>query len=1087
MTYNKPLTVYKASAGSGKTFTLAIEYISLLIANPKSYENILAVTFTNKATEEMKMRILSQLYGISHRLPDSSNYMRMVMEKTGKSETEVVRNADMALSSLIHNYRCFRVQTIDAFFQGILRNLARELDLTANLRIDLNDEKIEEQAVEDLVESLETGDKVLDWIREYIDANMREELNWNVIGEIKKFGNNIFRDFYKKNSKELDILMKDEVFFSTYVKELRSIRERAKNEVSGKAKEIISILEDHSLNNYDYISYGNRGSVLSHINKVADGNFNGDEPSKRVSDCKSEPEKWAKKKTGKEKELVKLADDCLCEKLRLMEETRVRCWKNYQSATLTLKHLNQLRLLHAIAETVDEINRSNNRFQLSNTHTLLNSLVRGSDSPFIFEKAGVLLKHIMIDEFQDTSTIQWENFKVLLDNCIAQSGSHNLIVGDVKQSIYRWRSGDWKLLNNIGDEFHEEQMSILSLDTNYRSERNVVEFNNVFFEEITKATIDELTKDNIEGWEQLAKAYSSDGLRQKTNKKDRKGHVRIELFPASEYRENIMHNLILTVVDMLEKGIREKDIAILVRSNPDIQSIAERFMKERPDIKIVSDEAFRLDSSSAVNIIINALRMLVSPGDKLAKANLAKVYDKLIGHRSLSDNEMFLSGKLDNFLPKGFVCEAETLIAMPLSDLVDRIYMLFGLSSLQEQSAYVCAFHDRLDDYLRDNPSDIEAFLKEWDENLHEKTIVSDETDGIRLISIHKSKGLEFDNVIIPLCDWQLERVNTIWCGKKDVCPYNKLPIVPVDFSRNSMKGTVYENDYKEEHLQNTVDNLNLLYVAFTRAGKNLVVTGKRMSENKKSGKSGTTTSVNRSEIMEKAMENVAKNLEGSILEGLDDFKSPLRFEYGSLVVPDTHTENKVSRSRNVFTLPSVAHRMKIETFSNPVEFRQSNKSKEFVKDEDDSPTLSYVKIGNLLHKLFSSIRTIEDIAPMLKELEFEGVIYDDTVTYDDIRSRLSTALADTRVREWFSDKWKLYNECTILTKDDEGNVKEYRPDRVMSGDRQTIVVDFKFGKPREEHASQVLNYMNLLSGMGHPSVKGYVWYVLQDEIKEVN
>ena len=201
---NNRLIVYKASAGSGKTFTLAIEYISLLINNPKSYENILAVTFTNKATEEMKMRILSQLYGISKKLPDSNNYLKMVMKKTGKSENEVIKNASIALSYLIHNYNYFRVQTIDAFFQSILRNLARELDLTANLRIDLNDRQVEEYAVEELIESLEQGDKVLDWIREYIDSNISEERNWNIIGEIKKFGMNIFKDFYKEHRKELD-------------------------------------------------------------------------------------------------------------------------------------------------------------------------------------------------------------------------------------------------------------------------------------------------------------------------------------------------------------------------------------------------------------------------------------------------------------------------------------------------------------------------------------------------------------------------------------------------------------------------------------------------------------------------------------------------------------------------------------------------------------------------------------------------------------------------------------------------------------------------------------------------------------------
>lgn len=207
-----PLTIYKASAGSGKTFTLAIEYISLLIRNPKSYEQILAVTFTNKATEEMKMRIVSQLYGISLRLPDSDNYLKAVMKKTGKTESVVVERAGIALHLLIHNYNHFRVQTIDAFFQSVLRNLARELELTANLKVDLNDNMVEEQAVDELIESLDSDARVLHWIHDYIDKNIKDDLSWNVIGDIKKFGMNIFRDFYKVHADELDELMKNEKF-----------------------------------------------------------------------------------------------------------------------------------------------------------------------------------------------------------------------------------------------------------------------------------------------------------------------------------------------------------------------------------------------------------------------------------------------------------------------------------------------------------------------------------------------------------------------------------------------------------------------------------------------------------------------------------------------------------------------------------------------------------------------------------------------------------------------------------------------------------------------------------------------------------
>lgn len=1082
-TSKTPLTVYKASAGSGKTFTLAIEYISLLINNPKSYENILAVTFTNKATEEMKMRILSQLYGISKGLPDSSEYLKMVKSKTGMEEKEVIRNAGTALSCLIHDYSHFRVQTIDAFFQRVLRNLTHELDLNASLRIDLNDKQVEEQAVEEMIESLETGDKVLDWIREYIDTNIREDHGWNVISEIKKFGNNIFRDFYKKNRNELNVLLKDENFFTEYVKKLRGKSERIKKDITGKAKEILAILDSHALNNYDYISYGNKGNVLSYINKVANGNFDGGDTPKRVFDCMEEPSKWAKKKTGKEKELTELANSFLNDRLRILEDTRKKDWKDYQSAILTLRHLNQLRLLHAIDETVEKINRNANRFQLSNTQTLLNTLISDSDSPFIFEKIGARLKHIMIDEFQDTSTVQWENFKVLLKDCISQRGSRNLIVGDVKQSIYRWRSGDWKLLNNINEEFREGQMTVMALDTNYRSEQKIVEFNNVFFEEAVKNTVEELKHDEISGYEQLSRAYDTEELRQIPNKRDGNGYIRIELLPNTNYRENVMQKLLDTVDEILGAGVEENDIAILVLANNNIREIADLFMAKRPDIRLVSDKAFRLDASMAVNILVNALRVLVYPDDILAKAELAKAYRCCILHEKDTESIMLVAEDIDKMLPKEFVDGFSELVAMPITDLVDRIYKIFGLSMLEDQSAYVCTFYDCLGDFLHDNPADVARFLNEWEETLHEKTIQSDESNGIRIISIHKSKGLEFDNVIIPLCDWQLEhRDIIIWCEKKNMALYDKLPVVPIDYSKNNMAGTVYESDYKKEHLQNTVDNMNLLYVAFTRAGKNLIITGRRMSAKKKDA---SATSTNRSKVIEECLGNVAERLGNCILKGLDDEKKELFFECGTLYAPRAVSKS-IRPTPNVFTAPVKSHRINIETFHSHVEFRQSNKSREFVNGTNESPTLSYIKLGNILHELFSTIRTTDDIEPHLKELELEGIIYDDELSVEKVRSKLEKALSNRLVTEWFSGKWTLYNECTILTKDNSGNLVEYRPDRVMTDGNKTIVVDFKFGVPRAEYREQIGNYMRLISEMGHRSVCGYIWYVLRNEIVEV-
>ncbi len=889
----KALTVYKASAGSGKTFTLASEYITLVVKNPQDYKKILAVTFTNKATQEMKTRILSQLYGIAHKLPDSQAYYEQVLQKTGFPEQTIRENAAEALSLLTHHYNEFRVQTIDAFFQSVLRNLARELNLTANLRIDFNDEQVEAQAVDELINSLEEGEEVLSWIRDYIDKNIEDDKGWNVIGQIKDFGKNIFKDFYKDHKAELDKRFKDTSFFNDFITDLRRRRAQALKNLNDQAKQMLQKIREANVDNQNLFNNKSRG-IYPYIVKLAKGTPSDNDAPKYVNTCIENASKWPSGSCSADEKatIIELASASLCNDLKLLEKYRTEGWKEYQSSNLTLKHLSQLRLLHAISEAVDEINKDTNRFMLSNTQSLLSTLMKDSDTPFVFEKMGAYLKHIMIDEFQDTSTIQWNNFRKLLDNCMAQIESHNLIVGDVKQSIYRWRQGDWKLLNNIEHEFSNEQIKIEPLDTNYRSEENIIRFNNAFFTQAVVQTVKELESDEIKGASQLIEAYKE--IEQKPRKDNGKGCVRIKLFHydktvSAEYKESVLNELIDNVRQLLERGYKQKDIAILARSKTVIPDIVDKFQSEfGADVSLVSDEAFQLDASLAVNVIIAALRLLTHPDDKLTESKLVKLYQQQVMQTDKDNNALFVDGgkiELKSFLPSGYIDKFESLLRLSLVDLVDEIYSLFNLGCLEGQSAYVCTFYDTLNEYLRDHPADIDDFIEEWEDTLSSNTIQSDEVDGIRLITIHKSKGLEYDNVLIPFCDWELEKTNgnTIWCpGDNKEKPYGELPLIPIDFSKK-MLGTVFEDDYKEEHLQNIVDNMNLLYVAFTRAGKNLFITGKKASKSTLTNLQNGNTATDRSQIIQLVIDNLAKELSGATLDDAGD-KEPICFEFGTLM-----------------------------------------------------------------------------------------------------------------------------------------------------------------------------------------------------------
>ena len=1046
----KPLIVYKASAGSGKTFRLTVEYLKLLVQNPYAFRQILAVTFTNKATAEMKSRILSQLYGIWRQQEASQGYMDKVCEELDVSPAFASERAGIALHQLLHNYSYFRVETIDSFFQCVLRNLAHELELTANLRVGLNDVQVEEQAVDQLIESLQATDLLLQWLMKYIMDSISDDRSWNVIGQIKKFGKTIFRDFYKEKSHQLEVLNDNKDFFDTYTRTLREKRDEAKEQMTKFADMFFDILKAEGLQVEDFVR--KTTGPCSVFLKIQRGEFSADILNNTVKEASEDPAKWYTKTSNKGQHIHAVAENQIIPLLRTVIKEQPVLYKQYKSAELTLRHLSQIRLLGSIENKVRELNHNANRFLLSDTQQLLHELIKDSDSPFVFEKIGTHLEHIMIDEFQDTSTVQWANFKVLLEEAMSHEGSSNLIVGDVKQSIYRWRSGDWRLLANIQDQFQNasQRLEELPLNTNYRSLPNIIRFNNAFFTEAAR-------QENVGAYDDVSQKWNE--------KKPLEGRVDIQLLPSEDYQQQTLDLLVAHISDLLSEGVAPKEIAILLRSNANISVIANYLIAEMPGVNIISDEAFRLDASPAVQVIIQALRALTHPDDQITRAFLSKAY----------------SGNINGSLPEEF---DSSLLLLPLYDLVERIYSLFHIDQMENQSAYLCTFYDHVLNYIGEKSTDVNGFLKEWDTNICSKTIQCSDVNGIRILSIHKSKGLEFNHVIIPFCDWRMELPDVLWCEPKEE-PFMKLPLAAIDYSEKGMQGTIYQEYYNTEHAQNVVDNLNLLYVAFTRAVESLYVIGKRK------GKSS------RSELIEKVLPVI--DLEDTEISGLDDESQPILFSFGTLNIQHStlnikhqpsdiqhqpsHIQHQTS-TYNPFTQTSTIIPVDIETFSLKTSFKQSNLSKDFVNADDEELTQqsNYIKMGNILHNVFAHIRTTKDIDTALQQMEMDGIIYDTQLTREKIKSMIVKRLSNPRVAQWFTPAWRLYNECTILLPTGE----ERRPDRVMTNGNQTIVVDFKFGHPREEYLEQVREYMNLLRQMGHAEVSGYLWFVYSNQIIEV-
>lgn len=1062
------LLVYKASAGSGKTFTLAVEYIKLLILNPRAYRNILAVTFTNKATTEMKERILSQLYGIWMNDNDSAAYLDKIVKELNMPEEKIREAAGTALHLMIHDYSRFRVETIDSFFQSVMRNLARELELGANLNIELNNTEVLSDAVDSMIEKLNRQSPVLYWLLEYIEERIADDKRWNVSGEIKNFGRNIFDEEYIEKGDGLRQKLQDKDCIKNYRRTLQAIEKEALEQMKGFADQFAGVLESNGLKVEDLASKSK--GIASYFNKLQNGNVDDDMRNATVEKHLASPESWATKTSPYRNAIIELAAAELIPLLETSEEFRRKNNMVINSCRLSLRYVNNVRLLANIDEEVRELNHENNRFLLSDTNALLHNLVRDGDSSFVFEKIGTTIRNVMIDEFQDTSRMQWDNFRLLLLEGLSQ-GADSLIVGDVKQSIYRWRNGDWGILNGLKTNIDAFPINVQTLTVNRRSAGNIIEFNNKVFTAACQVLGRAYKEELGEECKALNEAYSD--VCQEVDKDPGKGYVKVTFLDKKEeatYIEDTLQQLAAEAESLVSKGVHLKDIAILVRYNRNIPLIADYFDKNTP-YKIVSDEAFQLNASLAICMIIDGLRYLSQPENRIAKAQLAAAYQNEVLKNDIDLNTLLLNN-VDEYLPAEFISRQESLRLMPLYELMEKLFGLFRMSHIGQQDAYLCAFFDAVIEYLQNNSSELSAFITFWEDTLYKKTIPSGEVEGIRIISVHKSKGLEYHTVLLPFCDWNMEKERSLthlmWCAPQH-SPFNDLDIVPINYS-TAMQQSIYRNEFLDERLQLWVDNLNLLYVAFTRAKKNLIIWGK-------AGLKGTVA-----DLLQQSMEQIAEPTVTDDADGEEEEpENDIVYEIGSLYLSEEKKAEKASANKLLVKPEPIA--LHLESLESNIEFKQSNRSAEFIRGEEETGE-KYIRQGQLLHNLFSVIRTQEDVASAIARLRFEGII-ESAEQEKQLRKLTEWALNHPLVKEWYSGSWELYNECAIIYKEN-GELQTRRPDRVMMKDGQVVVVDFKFGKKRSGYNKQVREYMDLLTNMGYKQIRGYLWYVFSNELEEV-
>jgi ATP-dependent helicase/nuclease subunit A len=791
----KNITIYKASAGSGKTFTLVRDFLLVLFDNPLKYRQVLAVTFTNKATAEMKSRLIEELYRLSR--GEKTGHFEAIKERfPDKSDEKIVQVSTFLLTEILNNYSHFFISTIDRFFQYVIKSFAKELGIYGNYSIELDSVSVLHEAVEQLFLDLEKDEHstFMEWLTRFVEEQVEDGKSYSVTNDIVELGKQLFNENFKSEREELFRIISDK-------KQLNLIRTDLKNRVSELEKRFkefgdkgLRIMEHFGVTRNDFKYKATSGVNL--FEKLSKGETNGEKLlNTRVNDLMESDDNWPDKKGLNVSAACAARDSGLKQLLFDFIDFLARENRFLLSYNAILKNFFTLGILSDLHTAVRSYAAERNLLLLADSNELLAGVIGQNDAPFIYEKAGNRFEHFMIDEFQDTSNLQWNNFKPLLQNSLAQ-GFGNMLVGDVKQAIYRWRNSDWRLLgHDIYNDFRPDTVETKNLPVNWRSAGDIVRFNNRFFEVAPKVALD-ILKNEIESFshtelEMLTSAYSNASQEVATKNEEVEGHVSIKFFAHDDEasKDSTMNEIIAIVEDVQKRGYTAGDIVILARTNNVARDISKFMLdyknesKALPNVNynVISDEALVLGSNDTVRFIVNLLLFETQFKNPVVAAELnffLRVYapDVYGEHDSLWQVHPHIEKVLG---------ESKHL---SLNEKADGVIRAFQLDKNGSDRIYIETLRDFINEFMRRNGSDTVLFAEVWSRNGIRKSIQSPGTgDAIRIMTIHKSKGLEFPVVIIPFFEWSMgidsRTTSVTWCSVHEELNL-PIPVLPVKLTK---------------------------------------------------------------------------------------------------------------------------------------------------------------------------------------------------------------------------------------------------------------------------------------------------------------
>ncbi len=1072
------LNVYRASAGSGKTFQLVVEYLKLILDNPFNYKHILAVTFTNKATNEMKSRILEQLYRLANN--EESAYVSILRDETGKSEQNIRERAGQVLKNILHDYNRFSINTIDSFTQKVIKAFNRELGISPNFSVNIDNDIILEEASDRLFAKMGKDRKLLNWLREYSRERIEENRSQRLDTEILKLGAELFKERFQVFFPEDGESVYTRENLDELVKELRKIVSVFETSLKKYGQYQVDEMNRCGLSPADFTGGSNR-SIGNFFVKLA----NGDQPNltKTVLESVESSEKWVTKTNKRREEIMSLINQKLLSGLHELIEYHQEHFPRYNSALAVLKQVRTLGILIDLKEEIKELLHEKDTLPLSDSNLLLSKIIGESDSPFVYEKLGTYFKHFMLDEFQDTSGLQWFNFKPLLLNSLAE-GHSNLIVGDVKQSIYRWRNSDWNILaEQLNHDFSGQQKTDHTLDFNWRSDRNVIDFNNNIFKHLITVFESGLFSeiDNNQSYiDQFRNIYSS--YQQTSGKKnpEKTGYIKVDFLEKDSFYHDSASLLIEQVKMLQDKGIKPAEIAILIRKNREGIDIIQAFLEaaklpENKDyeLSVLSNESLFLHASRGVLFIIHIIEYLVDPDNEILQATLLNLWlswlkptltenaeretDTFGGWHSAEERNQVFSSELSQKIKL-----ARNKVALAsLDETITHIAAIFGLYELETELPFIQTLTDKAGELKTMLSNDLSNFLFWWNEKGYKTSVsVNEEVDSIRLLTVHKAKGLEYKAVLIPYFNWDSSWVGSniplLWV-EHDAPPFNRFPRLPV-LADGTMKMSEYVKDYNEERVNSFIDTMNLVYVAFTRAKSVLMINCPKPLDNK-----GNETGKAINRMLLNALQMLA--IQPEFQSAFD--VTNMSFEYGS--VPASKTKDKTSN-----TVPIRKYRF--NDFSERIRLRLSGE--DFLVEGKHHQ--SEKNIGKLVHEILSGIETSADISKACQRAFLEGKI--DADERNQIEQTIKENLELKTVKTWFDGSFQVLNEREVLAPD-----RLLRPDRIMYSGKHAIVVDYKTGEQIPgKYNRQVERYAKVLKESGFEEVEAYLWYLADNKVVKV-